>query len=281
MITPDFFRDSFDDVADRQKKYEREFKTNKLIPGLPVIARLDGKAFHTFTRDMKKPFDANLQVCMQKTMERLVDVFCADIGYTQSDEITIIWFNQDTKKEFVFSGNADKIVSISAGYAAVEFNKQVVKYLPEKVGEMPVFDSRVWQLPNMSLVIENLMWRQEDAIRNSITMAASALRTHKELQGVSTKGRLEIMKKCGIDWEDYAPHSKRGVFCKRLTYHVSPDEVSSDIPERYRPTEPYERSKIVTFDILPIKQVGYSKFLRIITSDRMSVLADFDEFSLL
>ncbi len=240
----------FKALGDFQKQLEGVEASRSIMPGIPVIARLDGKSFHTFTRGLVRPFDERLQKCMQETMEYLVDVTNANFGYTQSDEITLVWLNKDRNADFQFSGKFQKLTSLYASHASVKFGSLIQKNLPEKASQLPVFDCRIWQVPSVREVIENVVWRQMDASRNSITMAAQAYYSHKQLHGVGTSRKLQMLTDKGITWNDYNPHFKRGIFAKRFKYDHTLSEVElSKIPEVHRPTGPVIRSKVMSFEL--------------------------------
>lgn len=96
----------------------------------PIIARMDGRSFHTFTKGLKRPFDKNFSDCMIKTTELLVKETGACIGYTQSDEITLVWYNGNPTSQIWFDGKVQKMVSQLAAQATLFFYREVVKRLP-------------------------------------------------------------------------------------------------------------------------------------------------------
>ena len=113
-----------DSLGDRMKRYEYVSR-NYLTRRVPVIIRIDGKAFHTFTKGMRKPFDRVLMSAMQETMRFL----CANIqgcvfGYTQSDEITLVLTDYASiRTDAWFGYNVQKMCSIAASMATLAFNK--------------------------------------------------------------------------------------------------------------------------------------------------------------
>ena len=151
------------------------------MPGIPVVARLDGRSFHTITRGMARPFDAGLAAAMLETTKYLVDQTQATIGYRQSDEITLLWANQDVDKGLMFDGQTQKLLSTLAAMASVKFNEQVAIHLPAHAHKLPVLDCRVMQYPTRELAASNLYWREADATRNSLTMLAHEHYSTKEL----------------------------------------------------------------------------------------------------
>lgn len=114
-----------DSLGDRMKGYEgvsRNFLTRRV----PAIIRLDGKAFHTFTKGMEKPFDPVLTQAMQETMKYLCEnIQGCVLGYTQSDEITLVLTDYATiQTDAWFGYNIQKMCSVSASMATMAFNRE-------------------------------------------------------------------------------------------------------------------------------------------------------------
>lgn len=198
----------FDDLGDRMKIYE---SVNRicLTRRMPMIIRVDGKAFHTLTSDMKRPWDDGMISTMAYTARYLCEnIQNAKMAYVQSDEISVLLTDYDRlTTEAWFDKNLQKMVSVSAALATLAFNKKIVEYYPEKSG---IFDSRAFALPKED-VNNYFIWRQQDATRNSVQMLARAHFSHKELHGLNNakiQDRLVLEK--GINWNDVASHKKRG-----------------------------------------------------------------------
>ena len=237
-----------DNLGDRMKgNYENRAKT-QLLRRTPVIIRLDGKAFHTFTRGFKKPFDDILTEAMQQTMLTLCkEIQGCVLGYTQSDEITLVltdyaklgtsaWFNYDIQK----------VCSISASIATLSFNKCFLNEIQNKdesnsgLAESiyyqawlkgALFDSRCFNIPKEE-VANCILWRQQDAIRNSINSVGQANFSHKELQGLSTDQILKkLLEEKQIDWNKLPVHLQRGSCCiKREVNGVDSWVIDTEIP---------------------------------------------------
>lgn len=177
-----------DTLGQRMKGYEQVSKF-MLTPKIPIVIRLDGKAFHTFTKPFKRPFDERLIKSMQDTTEFLVNnIQNCIMGYTQSDEITLVlldMLSEDT--ETWFNGGLQKIASVSASMCTAYFNN-VLKH-----DRLAFFDSRVFQIPLEDLP-NNIVWRMKDCYKNAITSVAHCHYSQKQLHGVSTKDRLELIK---------------------------------------------------------------------------------------
>ena len=239
-----------DSLGDRMKRYESVPK-NYLTRRMPVIIRVDGKAFHTFTRGMKKPFDEVLMQTMKETMKYLCEnVQGCVLGYTQSDEITLVLTDYATLTTDAWFGyNVQKCVSIVASMATMAFNKYLfqkiddyantdavlsalysddakIKAETEKYLEVlhkaltkgAMFDARIFNLPREE-VCNCLIWRQQDATRNSIQSVGQAYFSHKELNNKTCNNIQEMLwQERGINWNDFSVESKRGSCCiKEIT----------------------------------------------------------------
>ena len=208
-------RIDFNSLGDEQKAYEQIRAGEKAMYGLPVIARLDGRGFHNFTKGLNRPYDYEMTSCMQDTSRALLEQSQADIVYTQSDEITLVWANpisEGKPTKVFFDGKYQKMISTLAALGSVEFNYSLQDMLPEKMREKPTFDCRVWQVPSLQKAAENLLWREMDATKNSITMAASAYYPHKELEGKHSGDKHEMLFQKGINWNDYPDFFKKGSY---------------------------------------------------------------------
>ena len=227
-------------LSGRIKNYEEVSKT-RLMRRTPVIIRLDGRAFHTLCRDLDKPYDYDFHRFMENTMLHL----CSDIqgcvlGYTQSDEITLVLIDYQTlTTDAWFDYEVQKLCSVSASMATAYFNGAVrlyiqgledgyyalmrsnhaelqdaqIKELNKWQSKMATFDARCFNLPRHE-VANCLIWRQQDATRNSILSLAQSLMSHKNMQGKSTKELQNIMlEQYNVNWNDLPTAEKRGCCC--------------------------------------------------------------------
>ena len=248
-------REDFERLGDKHKSYEARTETT-LMPGCPVIIRLDGRAFHTFTRGLKRPYDERMSCAMIQTTKDLVAQTNANIGYVQSDEITLIFKNSDHLVPFMFSGRVQKIVSVVASTASVMFNRIILETIPERAKMMPVFDARVFQYPDENLAVETLMWRETDATRNSLSMAVQSLYTHTECMGAGFVKKHEMLHTKGVNWNNYPAFFKRGTYVQRqMALKDLTEEELMKIPERHRPTGPVLRSTVQELDLPPYTQI--------------------------
>jgi len=200
----------------RMKMYEQSESGRRFMPLLPVIARIDGKCFHTYTRDLERPFDTGLSDLMIATTENLVQQTNAVIGYTQSDEITLIFYSDNIKSQIFFDGRIAKMTSVLASMTTAIFNDLVAIHLPQKMNWQPaLFDCRVWTVPTKLEAINVLVWRELDATRNSIQMTAGAYYSHAQLMNKNTSQMQEMLREKGVNWNDYPPFFKRGTYVQR------------------------------------------------------------------
>lgn len=233
-----------DALGTRMKEYYENIPKTRLTRRTPVAIRLDGKAFHTFTKGFQKPFDEILISTMQRTMKALCENIQGCVfGYTQSDEITLIlvdYKNLDTAAWFDYE--VQKVCSISASMATMAFNRnfeqnvfEFDQLLPSEIGmderdfrnimqsyetsiyKGAMFDARCFNIPKEE-VANLLYWRQLDATRNSIQMVGQANFSHKELNGVSCKQiQNKLLTEKDINWNNYPAYLKRGSCCYKDT----------------------------------------------------------------
>jgi len=146
------------EFSNRMKEYEA-MTSIRLMPMLPTFARIDGRAFHSFTQGMEKPYDVKLHNAMKNTTRILTKETNACLGYTQSDEITLAWYSTDYKSQIWFDGKHSKMVSQLAALATLYFYRACELMLPDYCERLPSFDARVWQVPNTDEGANVFLWR--------------------------------------------------------------------------------------------------------------------------
>jgi len=199
---------SSDSLGDRMKSYEAVFK-NKLVPRTPVMIRLDGRAFHTLTRNMVKPFDNTMIKSMElAAIDVMSQIQGAKIAYVQSDEVSIAMTDYDSfLSDGWFGYNHSKIVSISSSLMSVRF----AHYMKLK-NTYEVFDSRAFSIPADDIG-NAFLWRAQDWARNSLQMYARANFTHSELHKKNQGDMHEMLHGIGKNWTtDLTGQEKNGVF---------------------------------------------------------------------
>ena len=213
-----------DKLGSRMKTYEAVPK-NYLTLGTPKVIRLDMRAGHTFCKKFNRPFDDVFSECMiYATKELCEKVSGVVMGYTQSDEISLV-INDSVKKDGTdcfFNGNVEKMASISASICTLAFNKKYCEMVDamEDSNQKAVyeerlwtaqFDSRVFCLPNVMEVHNYILWRQQDATKNSVRQVGYANFSHKTLDGKNTSDVQDmLMLQKGINWNNFPVKYKRG-----------------------------------------------------------------------
>jgi tRNA(His) 5'-end guanylyltransferase len=249
-----------DDLGDRMKLYEGAESARRLMPLLPVLARIDGRAFHAFTRGMVRPFDPTFSAMMVDTTVELVRMTGACMGYTQSDEISLAWHATDPRSQIWFDGRVAKMTSQLAAQATLIFYRLVLERYPQYADRRPTFDARVWSVPNRTEGANAFLWREWDATKNSVSMAASAYYSHKALMGKNGAQKQDMLHAKGINWNDYPALFKRGAFVQRRTRSIpfSAEELSRLPPKHEARTNPglvVERSVCTVLDMPPFGTV--------------------------
>ncbi len=225
---------SKDNLGDRMKGYEN-IERRYLTRRMPTLIRLDGKAFHSFTRGFLKPFDMILMQSMWDTTKYLCEnIMGVKVGYTQSDEIQLLLTDyENINTQAWFDKNILKMASISASMATLAFNNAFIKNLEEwldmnswheqeqiyrkRIGTA-LFDSRVYNIPKEE-VCNAFIWRQQDATRNAIQMVGQANFPHKKLQNKNCNQIQEMLfQERDINFNDFPAYQKRGACIVKETY---------------------------------------------------------------
>ena len=241
-----------DQLGDRMKDFYEDRTRYKLARRTNTIIRIDGKAFHTYTKGLQRPFDRGLMEDMNKTTEYLCqNIQGAKFGYVQSDEISILITDYDDITTHAwFDGNLQKMASIAASLATAKFNQLRMARFCRNEGIEPryrdehyisnseiedfklaMFDARVFQIPYQEEVVNYFIWRQQDATRNSISSVAQSLYSHKELNGKKTSEMQEMIFQKGINWNDYTPREKRGSLIRKVEKKFVRKETSAKMTE--------------------------------------------------
>lgn len=257
-----------DSLGDRMKEYEGKESDRRLIPLIPVIARLDGKAFHTFTKDMKRPYDERFIALMKDTAGWIAQKTNACCAYVQSDEISLAWYSDDYNSQIFFDGRIMKMTSVLASLVSVHFNQLGLSYFDRYGNDSmwlfdvlsPVFDCRVWNVPTLSEGVNTFLWREQDAIRNSVEMAAQHYYSHNELMNKNNAKLQEMLFQKGVNWNDYPSDFKRGAYIQRrkVSRKYAVDELEK-LPERHQartnPDLEVERTEFRRLDMPPLGKI--------------------------
>jgi tRNA(His) guanylyltransferase len=249
-----------DALGDRMKMYEGMETGRVGMPRLPLMIRIDGKGFSNWTRGLRYPFDERLQALRVEVTKRLVEALGARAGYCQSDEISLALWAEDEKSSLYCGGNLQKIVSHSASMATAFWNLLVPIYLPEKAGLPAMFDARAWNVPSLEEATNVFLWREQDATKNSVSMAARSVYSHKEILGKTSSEMQEMLFIKGINWNDYPSWAKRGTYLGRRTLKrvLTVEEIES-LPARNdarrNPNMMISRSGVVVIDLPPLAKI--------------------------
>lgn len=215
-----------DDISTRMKMFYEVRSQTYLTRRVPVIIRADGRAFHTFCKRFKKPYDEHLNGCLNNTLKSLCSkVQCVKMGQRHSDELSLLLIDYDAlQTEPFFDYNVQKMCSVVAAMATAEFCRQLI-YLKNQVWQVgnllfeienwPVFDCRCFNIPEKE--ISNYVWcRLLDCKRSSINMMAQSLFSHAQLQNKTCNEMQEMMfQEKGINWDSLPQEQKSGVLCLR------------------------------------------------------------------
>jgi tRNA(His) 5'-end guanylyltransferase len=229
-----------DALGDRMKEFYEDRTRIKLPRRTFTIIRIDGKAFHTYTKGLTRPFDIGLIDDMNATTAYLCkNIQGAKFGYVQSDEISLVLTDfDDLGTHAWFDNNLQKMVSVAASMATSEFNR--LRLIRKCMGgdiegyvdaidlaefKMAEFDARAFQIPFIDEVENYFIWRQQDATRNSISSVAQSLYSTKELHGKKTDDMQELIFQKGINWNDYNFREKRGAVITKVPVEL----VNSDV----------------------------------------------------
>jgi len=258
-----------DELGERMKD-QYEHRTRFSLPRRTyTIIRLDGKAFHTYTKGLNKPFDDGLIADMDAAIiAMLPEIQGVRFAYTQSDEISLVLTDFATPNtDAWFDGNIQKMVSVSASIITAEFNKlRMIGWMKGQryqmrdesghlsdsrvmaSADLPIayFDARVFTIPDRTEVMNYLIWRNQDCARNSVSMVAQSLFSHKELQGKSTVQMQEMMfQKHNVNWAEYDQAKKNGRLIVKESYRV--DNLCGEVNlSDGKPSEPIMRTRWVS-----------------------------------
>ena len=260
-------------LGDRMKNYEACYDVR--VPARTyVIIRLDGKGFSKYTKMFEKPFDDTLSNVMDAATIELCQYLNPKFAYTQSDEISLMFTDvENIESELIFDGKVQKLCSISASKITAAFNKKMLqvlaafKYPPEELlkkittGDFAeidaVFDSRVFIIPDFREVSNYFIWRQQDCTRNSLSMAASAMYSHKELESKSSSDKHDLLMAKGVNWNNYKTKYKRGTVIKKHTFDIEGPNGEPATRNKWVPAETpiFTENKEFLYNLIPTIEI--------------------------
>jgi tRNA(His) guanylyltransferase len=251
----------FNTLGDWCKWLEKNFSNEVMIPTLPVIIRLDGNNFHKWTKGLERPFDRKLTELMTETTKFLVQETNAVVGYTQSDEITLILYTTDRKSSIYNDGKKQKILSKLTGKCVSFFNEKRMEFLPTH-NRVANFDCRVYQTPTLHDACVQLLWRENDATKNSISMLAQSLFSHQELQNLKgSEMQDKMMLEKGVNWNNLETKLKRGTYIKRV---VTSKPFTTEELQTLPPMHQAHKNPDLLIERSVIKEIEYPIFSKIV-----------------
>ena len=232
-----------DTLGDNVKAYEGMangetfFGTSVTEEWSYVVARVDGRAFSTFTRGMEKPVDSWILEAMIQAAEGTFGELRPRLAYVQSDEATFCWHRDSLE----FNGRKQKHVSLLAATFTGYFIDTLVRTEPQRYLELtkvPKFDSRCWEVPTAWDVLDAFAWREKDAVKNAVSTAARTVAPERELHGTNMQTRRNLLKDRGFDWDSLPASYTNGAYLRHVSYQKPLDpETLARIPEHKRPAE--------------------------------------------
>jgi len=193
-----------------------------------LVCRLDGRAFHTLTRQCEKPFDDNLKLALELSTESLCKEYHPLICYHQSDEISVVFVLKSERgvQDFPFGGRLNKLNSVFASHISSVFNNLY------RAKKLATFDCRTFQL-EYSDIIPYLLWRQHDCYKNAISQIALSKFSHYQLLNVNTKQKIEMLKNNNVLIDDYHPKHIYGTLIYPEKIELSVKDLEK-LPEKHQ-----------------------------------------------
>jgi tRNA(His) 5'-end guanylyltransferase len=237
------------DLGDRMKAIEAVETARRLDATLPIMVRLDGRSFSTFTRGMPRPFHEPMSRAMIETARYLVQATKPAFAYTQSDEISLGFEACVPPSQPIFDGRVQKLVSVLASMASAKFATEVMKRMPERADMLPAFDARAFNMSSREDMADCVLFRTLDCTRNAITMAALAHFSPKQIHGANSWRKLQMLGERGVRWNDFPAFFRLGTFLRRESEMrlLNAEELMA-IPAEHRPDGPVLRSRVVEQD---------------------------------
>lgn len=221
-------RNRKDELGNRLKTLEYVETSQVFPPNTYLYVRLDGRGFSKFTKGLQRPYDERMSKLMEATAKYLLTEFNCTFSYTQSDEISLI-IEHGYEKPCIFEGKKQKLLSTIASACTSYFAFHLSEYIPEKAElvkegkcRLPTFDCRIFPLTTKDEATNSILWRENDATKNAISMAASHYFSHKELQNKTGLVMKDMLKtKANVNFDSYPAFFKTGIgFKKQLVEYV-------------------------------------------------------------
>lgn len=242
-------------LGDEIKAIESAESLRAAAQGEPVLVRVDGASFSRFTKPFERPFDARIAEAMDYAAAKGVSDFNCRLAYTQSDEITFLFWNPED--ELPFAGRLQKLASRVAAKTTAAFIMKGLELFPERISRaVPEFDGRATVFPSLDIAAKAVLWREIDARRNAVSMAARSHFTAGDMNGKSSSDLKAMMTLEGTDFDAMPERFRRGAFFRRQVVErtLTPEEMSA-IPEAHRPTGPVKRTAVTQVSLPPLTAV--------------------------
>jgi tRNA(His) 5'-end guanylyltransferase len=237
-----------DDFGNRMKEYERKYTNTRIPVSDTLCVRIDGKRFSKFTKGFTKPFDYRITDAMSETTAYLVEATNANIGYVQSDEITLIYTPTDGQQEYMYGGKISKINSILASIATAHFNQYINIPRLSPLDRLAYFDCRAWGVPTLGEASNTLLWRIHDCRKNSVSCLYRWTAGHARMKDKSQEEMIEDLEKnYNVCWDDLKYYYKYGTIFKHALVDV---ETEHGIVSRRKihTYDPYFFSEVYSFE---------------------------------
>jgi tRNA(His) guanylyltransferase len=233
------------DAIGKRMKHQYEDRFRFFVPRRTyTIVRLDGKAFHSLTKSMQRPYDHQFMDMMDRTAAEIGSIMQGfKFGYVQSDEASFLLTDFEKPDTAAwFDGNIQKIASVSASLMTAVFNRHI-KYNELNL-PLATFDARVFVIPDPVEVENYFIWRQQDCERNSVQMLAQHYYSQNELNGKKLSEQHEMIHRAGDNWAKHPERFKNGALIHRQGFSNAPVFTKTRslrrlIPEQW-PNEPAE-----------------------------------------
>lgn len=229
-----------DPLGDKVKALEAVANVQCFKPNSFLLARVDGRAFHTFTRGMKKPVDEWLLDSMIDATISVTADFKTRLAFVQSDEATFCWhYDVASQESLPFNGRTQKLCSLIAGVFSASFINALIKRDSERylaLTRFPAFDCRIWEVASAAEQADAFAWREKDAVKNAISSAACTIATTSELACLKQRERLALLKQRGFDWDALPQAYRKGAYIRRQSRLMEfSTETLAKIPPHKRP----------------------------------------------
>lgn len=252
----------FENLHEKCKFYEKNISPEKMIVWCPIILRFDGNRFSQWTKWLNKPFDENLTKLMQETTKFLIQETWALVWYTQSDEITLILYNENETRNLYHNWEKQKILSKLTAKLVDFFNNKRKELLPNHK-KTAIFDCRIYQVPTLYDAYLQLLWRENDAIKNSISMMAYSIFDSSSLLKKSSIQKILMIKQSGKgDWTKLPSKYRKGSYFKSsITKTKFTHQELEQLPPNHNakkdPNLLIERKTIIELDVPDLNSSSY------------------------